>query len=117
MNIFLWIIQILLAALFAFAGGMKLILPIDEMTQEMAMPGWFLRFIGVAEVAGAIGLVLPWLVGIKPKLTPLAAAGLAIIMIGAVVVTLISGEIPSALIPLVVGILLGWVAYGRWQRT
>ncbi len=115
MNIALWIIQILLAALFVFAGGMKLILPVAEMTKEMAMPGWFLRFIGVAEVAGAIGLVVPWLVGIRPKLTPLAAAGLAIIMIGAVAMTLMSGAISSALIPFVVGILLGWVAYGRWQ--
>jgi len=117
MNIALWIVQILLAALFAFAGGMKLILPIEEMTKQMAMPGWFLRFIGVAEVLGAIGLVVPWLVGIRPNLTPLAAAGLAIIMIGAVVVTLMSGDIPTALIPFVVGVLLGWVAYCRWQPS
>jgi len=115
MNIALWIIQILLAALFAFAGGMKLISPIEEMTKQMAMPGWFLRFIGVAEVAGAIGLVVPWLVGIRPILMPLAAAALAIIMIGAVVVTLMSGDVLSALIPFVVGILLGWVAYCRWR--
>ena len=59
MNIALWIIQALLAALFLFAGGMKLITPIEEMTKQIAMPGWFLRFIGVAEVLGAIGLILP----------------------------------------------------------
>lgn len=117
MNIALWIIQILLAALFAFAGGMKLISPIEEMTKQMAMPGWFLRFIGVAEVAGAIGLVVPWLVGIRPMLTPLAAVALALIMIGAVVVTLMIGDVLSALIPFVVGLLLGWVAYCRWRPT
>ena len=87
MNIALWIVQGLLAALFLFAGGMKLITPIEEMTKQIAMPGWFLRFIGVAEVLGAIGLILPWLLKIRPGLTPLAAAGLAVIMIGAVVVT------------------------------
>ena len=59
MNIALWIIQGLLAALFLFTGGMKLITPIEEMTKQIAMPGWFLRFIGVAEMLGAIGLILP----------------------------------------------------------
>jgi uncharacterized membrane protein YphA (DoxX/SURF4 family) len=113
MNIALWIVQGLLAALFLFAGGMKLVLPIEEMTKQMPMPGWFLRFIGVAEVLGAIGLVLPWLLGIRPGLTPLAAAGLLIIMIGAVVVTALSGEIAMALIPLITGMLCAFVAYGR----
>ena len=51
MNRGLWIVQVLLALLFLFAGSMKLVLPIEEMTKEIAMPGWFLRFIGVAEVA------------------------------------------------------------------
>ena len=63
-------------------------MPIEEMTKEIAMPGGFLRFIGVVEVLGAIGLILPWLLRIRPNLTPLAAAGLVIIMIGATVVTL-----------------------------
>ncbi len=117
MNISLWIIQSLLAALFAFAGGMKLITPIEEMTKQIAMPGWFLRFIGVAEVLGAIGLILPWLLKVRPELTPLAAAGLTVIMIGATVVTLITGDIPAALMPLVTGMLCALVAYGRWRLT
>jgi hypothetical protein len=117
MNIVLWIIQGLLAALFLFAGGMKLIMPIEEMTKEIAMPGGFLRFIGVAEVLGAIGLILPWLLRIRPNLTPLAAAGLVIIMIGATAVTLISGDIPTALVPFAVGLLAAFVAYGRWRLT
>ena len=117
MNIALWITQALLAALFLFAGVMKLIMPIEEMTKEIAMPGGFLRFIGVVEVLGAIGLILPWLLRIRPNLTPLAAAGLVIIMIGATAVTLMSGAIATALIPFVVGLLAAFVAYGRWRLT
>jgi len=119
MNIALWIIQVLLAALFVFAGATKLIMSIEEMTQQMpiALPGWFLRFIGVAELLGGLGLVFPWLTGIQPKLTPLAAAGLVIIMIGATVLTLMTGEIAMALFPLVVGILCAFVAYGRGRAA
>src|SRR5258706_15384255 len=83
MNVALWIVQGLLAALFLFAGGAKLVLPLDQMTGPVALPGWFLRFIGVAEVLGAFGLVLPGLLRIRPGLTPLAAAGVWIIFVGA----------------------------------
>jgi hypothetical protein len=117
MNLALWIIQALLAALFLFAGGTKLILPVEEMTKQMPMPGWLLRFIGVCEVLGAIGLILPWLLNTRRGLTPLAAAGLGIIMIGAVVVTVASGDIAMAVIPLVVGFLAAFVAFGRWRLT
>ena len=109
----LWIVQGLLAALFLFAGGMKLVMPIEEMTAQMPLPGLFLRFIGTAEVAGALGLILPGLLRIRPILTPLAACGLVIIMIGATVVTLADGDVVSALVPLVVGLLSTAVAYGR----
>ncbi len=115
MNAALWIVQALLAALFLFAGGMKLVMPIEEMTKQVAMPGPFLRFIGVVEVLGAIGLILPGLLRIRPGLTPLAAVGLVIIMIGATVVTLVGGDVAPALIPLVVGLLAAFVAYGRWR--
>src|SRR5436309_14875860 len=87
MNVALWIVQGLLAALFLFAGGAKLVLPLDQMTGPVALPGWFLRSLGVAEVLGALGLVLPGLLRIRPGLTPLAAAGRVMIMIGATVVT------------------------------
>ncbi len=111
----LWILQALLALLFLFAGSMKLILPIEMMMAQMPLPlpGLFLRFIGTAEVAGALGLILPGLLRIRPMLTPLAACGLVIIMIGATVVTLAAGGGVSALVPLVVGLLCTTVAYGR----
>jgi uncharacterized membrane protein YphA (DoxX/SURF4 family) len=76
-NYLLWTLQAVLAAIFLFAGGMKLLLPIEEMTRQMPLPGWFLRFIGVAEILGAIGLILPCLLRIRPALTPLAAADLS----------------------------------------
>ena len=113
----LWVIQGLLALLFLFAGGMKLILPVEEMTKQMPvpLPGLFLRFIAVVEVLGALGLILPGLLRIRPGLTPLAAAGLVIIMIGATMVTLAGGAVGPALLPLVVGLLAAFVAYGRWR--
>jgi uncharacterized membrane protein YphA (DoxX/SURF4 family) len=117
MNTALWIAQGLLAAIFLFAGGMKLVLPVEEMTKQIPLPGLFLRFIAVCEVLGAIGMILPWLLHIRPGLTPLAAAGLVIIMIGATVITLATAGVAMALFPLVVGILAAFVAYGRWRMT
>jgi hypothetical protein len=113
----LWIVQVLLALLFMFAGGVKLVTPLDELLAQMPLPlpGWFVQFIGVAEVLGALGLILPGLTHIRPGLTPLAAAGLVIIMIGATVYTLAGGEVVLALIPLVVGLFAAFVAYGRWR--
>ena len=111
----LWIVQGLLAALFLFAGGMKLVLPLEKLAGPVPIPGWFIRFIGVAEVLGAIGLVLPGLLRIRPGLTPLAAVGLVIIMTGATVMTLLTGDVTSAVVPLVAGLLLVFVAYGRWR--
>ena len=111
----LWILQVLLGALFIFGGVAKLMMPIEELTKQVGLPGWFLLFISVAEVLGGLGLILPSLLRIAPGLTPLAAACLVIIMIGAVVVTVVSGTVFGALFPLVVGLLLAFVAYGRWR--
>ena len=114
----LWIVQGMLALLFLFTGGIKLVLPIEVLTQGSPLPGLFVRFLGAAEVLGAIGLVLPRLLGIRPGLTPLAASGLVIIMTGATVLALTGvvpgGGVAPVLIPLVVGLLSAFVAYGRW---
>jgi uncharacterized membrane protein YphA (DoxX/SURF4 family) len=115
----LWIVQGLLAAVFLFTGGMKLVLPLEKMTGPVPvpMPGLFLRFLGVVEILGALGLILPGLLRIRPGLTPLAAAGLVIIMIGATVITMVGGDVVAALIPLVMGLLAAFVAYGRWRMA
>ncbi len=115
LNYTLWTVQGLLTALFLFAGGIKLILPLDQLAGPVALPDLFLRFIGVCEVLGALGLILPGLLRIQEGLTPLAAAGLVIIMTGATAITLAGGGGATALIPLVVGLLLAFVASGRWR--
>ena len=114
----LWIIQGLLAFVFLFAGGSKFAMSTQEMQAQMKVPlsGPFLHFIGVCEVLGAIGLILPGLLRVRPGLTPLAAAGLVIIMIGAVVITVMGGDVLPALIPLVVGLLAAYVAYWYWSK-
>ena len=113
----LWTVQVLLALLFLLSGVTKLVLPLEQLKGPIELPGLLLRFIGVCEVLGAIGLILPGLVRIRTGLTPLAAAGLVIIMIGAIVITVAGGGIALAQIPLVVGILSAFVAYGRWRLS
>jgi len=108
----LWTIQALLAALFLFAGLMKLAMPYDP-AMSMGFPEWFLRFIGAAETLGALGLVLPGLTRIRTELTALAAAGLVVIMVGATATTGALGGIEAAAIPAVVGVLCAVVAYKR----
>jgi putative oxidoreductase len=112
----LWIIQTLLGLLFLFSGSMKFVMSVAEMTKDMpAMPGWFLHFIGVMEILGGFGLILPSFLRIRPGLTPLAAACLVIIMSGATAITLGTMGIGRAMLPLIVGILCVFVAYGRWR--
>jgi len=109
----LWLIQGLLAALFLFAGGFKLALPLAALAKVSPLPAPFLKFIGACEVTGALGLILPGLLRIRTGLTPLAAAGLVIIMTGAVVVTLATQGVAPAVLPFVVGTLAAAVALGR----
>ncbi len=116
-NVLLWTVQVLLAALFLFAGGMKLAAPAAGLAPMSPLPVAFLKFIGMAEVAGALGLILPWALRIRPGLTPLAAAGLVIIMVGATVVTVALGPVAPALIPAVVGGLATFVARSRWREV
>jgi uncharacterized membrane protein YphA (DoxX/SURF4 family) len=112
----LWVVQVLLALLFLFAGAMKFIMPIEEMTKQMPQfSGTFLHFIGVCEILGGLGMVLPGLLKIQTGLTPLAAAGLVILMIGAVVVSYQLKGMAGIPAPLIAGVLAAFVAYGRWR--
>jgi uncharacterized membrane protein YphA (DoxX/SURF4 family) len=120
MNILLWILQILLALLFLFAGVTKLVLPMEMLMANaspnaVVLPGLFLRFIGLVEVLGGLGLILPGLFRKRQELTPLAAAGLVILMIGAVVITIMGDGVKLAIPAFVVGLLCAFVAYGRWK--
>jgi hypothetical protein len=112
-GIALWVVQSLLAALFLFAGSMKFIMTVAEMTKQIPFPGWFLHFIGAAEVLGALGLILPGVLKIRTGLTSLAAAGLVIIMIGATVTTLFTPAPAGAIVPFVIALLAAFVAFGR----
>src|SRR5689334_18105120 len=118
MNILLWIIQVLLTLVFLFSGGMKLAIPADQL-QAQAPPtvihfsNAFMKFIGTCEVLGGLALVLPGLFRTGRFLTPLAAVGLTIIMIGAVVISVTGIGIAAGIIPFIVGLLCVFVAYER----
>src|SRR4030095_15262798 len=118
MNIGLWIIQVLLPLRFLLAGGTKLFMSEAALKQmappnSIVLPILLLRFIGLCEVLGALALILPGITRIRRGLTPLAASGLLIIMIGAVVITLMGLGAAAAISPLVAGVLCAVVAYGR----
>jgi uncharacterized membrane protein YphA (DoxX/SURF4 family) len=117
MNILLWILQSLLGLLFIFSGVMKFLMSVAEMNEQapIHLPGIFIHFIGVCEILGGIGLILPSLLRIKPSLTPLAAAGLAIITAGATVITLMGPMKGMVVVPLVTCLLCIVVAWGRWR--
>jgi hypothetical protein len=110
----LWVTQGLLALVFLFAGSMKLVVPPEVLATMSPLPVLFLKLIGLAEVLGAIGLILPALTRVRPGLTPLAGACLGVEMIGATATTLAIGGGVTALMPFVVGVLAAFVAYGRW---
>ena len=124
-NRVLWVLQILLAALYLFAGGFKLVATPEQMVASQTDPipsanmVLFLRMIGVFEVLGAIGLVVPGLTGIKRHLTSVAAGCLAFIMLGAIVVSIMQIGVSAAIMPLVVGLLDLVVMFGRrgWGKT
>jgi len=121
-NTVLWIVQGLLAAVFLLSGGLKLVMSAEQMIEQtkasggVMLPVAFVRFIGVCEILGGIGLVVPWLTGIRPGLTPLAAVGLVIIMIGASVLNVMSTIPAVAILTVILGLLAALVARGRWTQ-
>ena len=116
-NTRLWTAQTVLAALFLFAGVSKLVMSTAALEAQAHISGDFLKFIGICEALGAIGLIVPGLTKIRIELTPLAAAGLVIIMIGAVVTSIIQGAGNAAAFPAVVGAIAFYVARGRWPKV
>ncbi|MFO0677030.1 MAG: DoxX family protein [Polyangiaceae bacterium] len=121
LSVGLWSAQAVLAAAFLMAGGMKITAPLDELRAQMpwvsGSMGSAVRFIGAAEVAGALGLVLPSVTRIQPKLTPLAAVGLLTIMILATATHASRGEFPMIGANVVLGALAAFVAWGRFAKA
>lgn len=118
MNATLWVLQALLAATFGFVGLLKLTRPIDALAQKIGgwvhdVPAPLIRVIGGLEVAGAVGLIAPTALGILPRLTALAAAGLIILMLGAVVVHTRRRELQSVAINVVLALLAAAIVWGR----
>lgn len=109
----LWVAQVLLAALFLFAGGFKLLAPAAAFAGKTTLPIAFLRFVGAVEITGALGLILPGAFRVRTGLTPVAAGGLVIIMMGATGATVATAPFLMGAFPFVVGIVAGLVAYGR----
>ncbi len=109
----LWVVQALLAVVFLFAGGVKFTLPAEVLTAQFPVTVLFVQFIGACEVLGALGLLLPSIFRLRTGLTPLAAAGLVIIMAGATAISLAIGAGAAALMPLALGLLAAFVALGR----
>ncbi|MBV9894367.1 MAG: DoxX family protein [Chloroflexi bacterium] len=113
-NRLLWTTQILLALFFAGASGApKLLLPADQLPMPLPLSQGFLWFIGTCEVLGALGLILPGLTRVQPRLTILAAACLTVLTICAAVYQVMGGQPANALFALVIGALAATVAYGR----
>jgi uncharacterized membrane protein len=117
MNILLWILQILLAAAF-FAHGLLFLTPPPDIAKLMdaSLPRWFQLFLGIAEIAAAIGLILPGLTRVMPWLVTWAAAGIVIVMVSATIYHVVRNEITSALITLLLLVMAAFVAYMR-HRT
>ena len=118
MNIALWVVQVLLALAFGMVGFLKLTQPKEKLASQMAWVNDFapntVKGIGALELLGAIGLILPWATGILPWLTPLAAAGLVLTMIGAVVTHLRRNENQMIVFNLVLLLLAAFLVYGRF---
>jgi uncharacterized membrane protein YphA (DoxX/SURF4 family) len=118
MNVLFWVLQGLVGSLFLFSGGTKLVMSTEAMQKmsppnSIMLPGAFVKFIGVMEILGGLGLILPGLTKIRRNLTPIAAFCLLIIMIGAVVITIMGPGVGAAIIPFAVGIFCAVIAYGR----
>lgn len=113
----LWTIQGLLALVFLMTGGMKVFSPDDILAAQSPLPVLLARFIGLCELAGACGLILPGLLRIQPRLTPIAASCLTVLMVFATILTpiLMSPDVVMASMPASVGVLAACVAYARFR--
>lgn len=120
LNIMLWVAQVLLAGMFIMAGMMKTFQPIEEIGASLPWvlntPEVLIRFIGLSELLGGLGLLLPAILRIKPQLTGYAALGLAVVMVLALIFHAVRGEYAATGINVVIVLIAGFVAWGRLKR-
>ena len=118
MNIVLWVLQVFLGIYFLAIGIMHFVIPPGlpaQMSWMYDLPSWLHWVSGIAEILGGLGLILPSLTRIKPWLTPLAAVGLALVMVGAAVYHVLRGEWMNITLNIIIAAVLLFVAYGRWK--
>ena len=112
LSVALWTAQVLLAAGFIMSGGMKLLSP-EQVAHMLSIPQPLVLFIGTSELLGAIGLILPSLLRIQPRLTVYAAWGLVLVMLLATIFHLSRGEFDRAPMTGILGLLAAFVSVGR----
>jgi uncharacterized membrane protein YphA (DoxX/SURF4 family) len=121
LNIALWIAQVLLALLFVGAGSAKVMTPLPELAKSLPytadLPGWLVRFIGISEVAGAVGMILPAISRVAPMLIPWAACGLCAVMVLATLFHFLRSEISAMPMTIVIGSVAAFVAWGRSAKV
>lgn len=119
MNTLLWTLQIVLAVVFAGAGAVKLIQPRDKLAKTLGgwvddVPAWLPKPLGIAEMLGAVGLIVPPLLHVAPVLTPIAASALALTMIGAIATHARRREFPNVAVNVLLVVMAAVVAWGRF---
>jgi len=118
MNIALWVVQVLVAIMFLLAGFPKTFQPIDTVAKRLTwakqVPAWLVRFIGIAELLGGVGLILPALTHIVPSLTAIAAVGLVLVMVCAIIFHIARKEYSNISVGVILLVLAAFVAYGRF---
>ena len=121
LNISLWIAQVVLAGMFVMAGTMKSTQPYEQLAAAMPWTNDFsvgmVRFIGISELLGGIGLLLPTLLRIKPILTPLAALGIFIIMVFAFIYHIVKGEYEALGINVILAAIAFFISWGRYKKV
>lgn len=121
MNISLWVAQVLLATMFLISGFIKLAMPIEKLSTMLpwaaSVPAGLVKFIGTSELLGALGLLLPSLLRVKPTLTVWAGLGLAVVMLLAIPLHFSRGETPMIGMNVLFMLLALFVAWGRWKKV